>query len=45
MQQFYEATLARLPEASQATLEAQLLAEVAPPEVRDADEERAAMLW
>ena len=39
-QQFYEATLARLPEASQAALEAQLLTEVALPEVGDADEEK-----
>lgn len=38
-QQFYEATLARLPEASQAALEALLLTETAPPELRDADGE------
>ncbi len=38
--QFYEATLTRLPEASQAALEALLLTEIAPPELRDADGEK-----
>ncbi len=37
--QFYETTLARLPEASQAALEALLLTEVTPPERRDVDGE------
>ncbi len=39
-QQFYEATLARLPEASQAALEALLLTEVAPSERREAGREK-----
>jgi len=39
-QQFYEATLARLPEASQAALEALLLTEIATPELRDANGEK-----
>src|SRR6266581_3247410 len=39
-QQFYEATLARLPEASQAALEALLLTEIATPELRTADGEK-----
>jgi TnpA family transposase len=39
-QQFYEATLARLPETSQAALEALLLTEIVTPELR-ADEEKA----
>jgi hypothetical protein len=38
--QFYETTLARLPEASQVALEALLLTEVATPERRDADGEK-----
>ena len=38
-QQFYEATLARLPEETQAALEALLSTEIAAPEVRDADGE------
>src|SRR5713226_4079874 len=38
-QQFYEATLARLPEASQAALESLLLTEIAAPEKHDADRE------
>jgi hypothetical protein len=37
--QFYETTLARIPEASQAALEALLLTEVTPPERRDVDGE------
>ena len=39
-QQFYEATLTRLPEASQAALEALLMTEIAPPELRDAKGEK-----
>src|SRR5260370_24780358 len=38
--QFYEATLTRLPEASQAALEELLLTEIAPPDLRDADGEK-----
>src|SRR6266571_2179480 len=38
-QQFYEATLVRLPEASQVALEALLLTEIAAPEGHDADGE------
>src|SRR5216684_4322915 len=38
--QFYEATLTRLPEASQAALESLLLTEIATPELRGADGEK-----
>src|SRR6266516_3984578 len=38
--QFYEATLTRLPEASQAAVEALLLTEIPPPELRDANGEK-----
>src|SRR6266581_296358 len=38
--QFYEATLTRLPEASQAALEALLLTEIPPPELSDANGEK-----